>query len=114
MGRPAKPKTTEERNAAFDEKAQAVLPELFETLMTIAKGYQCLVSSKPRKEVSTEVYDEAGNQFFAYIVPPDKAAAMYLVDRASGKAAVKSAEQTETELILEFVMPAVEDGDAED
>lgn len=109
--RASKPKTKEEKNAAFDEKAMALLPVLFDTLVTIAKGYKVALSSRPRTLSSTEEVTEDGEKVWVYTVPPDKAAAMYLVDRASGKAAVKSAEQTETELILEFVMPAAEEED---
>jgi hypothetical protein len=91
----------------------AALPALFETLMTIASGYKVIVTKPPRGIPSEVVLGPNLETYHAYLVPPDKAAAMYLVDRASGKAAVKSPEQTETELILEFVMPSPdEDEDA--
>lgn len=101
-----KPKGPEATNAAFDEKAMQALPELFNTLMTIANGYRVGLKTKPRQPPTVAMETEEGETLWVYTVPPDKAAAMYLVDRASGKAAVKSPEQTETELILEFVMPA--------
>lgn len=103
IGRPPKPRTPEEKNRAFDQKAQDILPELFETLKEIAKGYKVAVYEKPRSQrVKTkQMFDEIGDPIYVYSVPPDPNVARYLVDRAAGKAATKSAEQTETELILE-------------
>lgn len=105
IGRPPKPKTPEERNEAFDIKAQAALPELFETILAIAQGYKVGVFAPPRKGESVEMVTTDGDPIWVYAVPPDKAAVMYIVDRAAGKSAVKSAEQTETELTLEVMLP---------
>lgn len=105
MGRPRKPRTTEEFNESFDQKAVAKLPELFETIYSIAQGIQVAVYSEPRKVKSKKMHDAEDKPIWVYSLPPDKAAAMYLIDRAAGKSAVKPAEQTETELILEFNMP---------
>lgn len=111
-GRKAKPRTREERNSAFDEQASAALPELFETIHAIAKGYKIAAYEPPDRRVKAKpvlMADEKGETLWVYTVAPDKAAAMYLVDRAAGKAAVKNADVTDTELTLEVVMAAVEE-----
>ena len=104
-GRPRKPRTTEEFNQSFDQKAVSKLPELFETIYAIAQGIKVAAYSEPRKGKSTKMADEAGAPIWVYSVPPDKAAVFYLIDRAAGRAAVKKDEHVETELILEFNMP---------
>lgn len=108
-GRPRNPVNAEERNQRFDESASKILDELFETIKTIATGYKVAVYEKPRKVSASGMFDAAGVGVWVYSVPPDKAAAMYLVDRAAGKASVKSAESVDTELTLEVMMPGDED-----
>lgn len=116
-GRPRKPRTKDEFNESFDAKAVAKLPELFETMYAIAQGVKVAAYTEPRRVKSTKMHDGNGQPIYVYIIPPDKAAAMYLIDRAAGKSAVKPAEHTETELILEFNMnaedPIVEEEDGD-
>lgn len=119
-GRKARPskKTRETFNADFDEQASAALPELFDTIKTIATGYKIAAYDPPapRQKAKPQVMADAdGVPLYVYTVPPDKAAAMYLVDRAAGKASVKNAEQTDTELTLEVTMftPSTEEPDDE-
>jgi hypothetical protein len=100
-GRPAKPRGREACNAAFDEKASNILPELFETMKTIASGYKVAVYERPRKLKSKQAVDEDNEPIWVYSVPPDKAACVYLIDRAAGKAAVKNPDMADTELILQ-------------
>lgn len=110
-------KTNEERrqilkevnNQTFDEKATEALPELFDTIKTIAQGYRVAVYNQPRKVKSDRKFDADGEPIWVYFVPPDKDAVKYLIDRAAGKAAVKNPEATETELILEFAMDGEDD-----
>ncbi len=112
-GRKARPSkaTRETRNTEFDEQASAALPELFTTIQAIAMGHKIGVYEKPRKYRADPMTDSDGTVIWVYDVPPDKAAAMYLIDRAAGKASVKSAEQTDTELTLEVNMSPLEDPD---
>lgn len=115
-GRKARPSRSprEKRNSEFDEQASAALPELFETIKCIATGYKIAAYDPPdrrTKAKAKEMTDKDGTALYVYTVAPDKAAAMYLVDRAAGKAAVKSAEATDTELTLEVTMTALEVGD---
>lgn len=100
-GRKPKPKTRDEFNSHFDEAASKILPELFETMKTIAQGFKIAVYAEPRKVKAKKMVDEANEPIWVYTVPPDKAAAMYLIDRAAGKAAVKNPEAVDTELILQ-------------
>lgn len=101
-GRKAKPKNREEFNSHFDEQASKILPELFETLKTIANGYKIAVYEKPRKVKAKQAFDATGDEMWVYTIPPDKAACFYLIDRAAGKAAVKNPESVDTELILQI------------
>ncbi len=114
-GRKARPSkvTREKRNTEFDEQASAALPVLFETLHTIATGHKIGVYEKPRKYHAVPMTDGDGTVIWVYDVPPDKAAAMYLIDRAAGKASVKSAESVDTELTLEVNMSPLEISDEE-
>jgi hypothetical protein len=100
-GRPAKPRGREACNAHFDEQASKILPELFETMKTIASGYKVAVYERPRKLKSKQMTDEGNEPIWVYSVPPDKAACVYLIDRAAGKAAVKNPDVADTELILQ-------------
>lgn len=112
-GRKAKPieraMKQERNNVSFDEKAVDALPELFEALEALAKGIKIATYSKPRKVKTEERYDEDDDLVYVYSVPPDKDCLRYLVDRAAGKAATKNPEAVDTELILEFTMPSIED-----
>lgn len=110
-GRPRNPVNAEERNQRFDESASKILDELFATIKAMATGYKVAVYERPRKGAFDPMFDKDGTQVWVYSVPPDKAAAMYLVDRAAGKASVKNAETVDTELTLEVMMPG--DDDAE-
>jgi hypothetical protein len=113
-GRPAKPRGREECNAHFDEQATKLLPDLFETMKTIASGYKIAVYEKPRKLKTQEMVDDSNVPVFVFSVPPDKAAAMYLIDRAAGRAAVKNPESVDTELILQVGGLMDEEDEAED
>ncbi len=86
---------------------------MFETLHTIATGHKIGVYEKPRKYHAVPMTDGDGTVIWVYDVPPDKAAAMYLIDRAAGKASVKSAESVDTELTLEVNMSPLEISDEE-
>jgi hypothetical protein len=108
-GRPRNPVNAEERNQRFDESASKVLDELFSTIKDIATGHKIAVYAKPRKLECREMFLADNTPIFVYDVPPDKAAAFYLVDRAAGKASVKSAESVDTELTLEVMMPGDDD-----
>ena len=103
------------KNGEFDEKAAAALPDLFETIMDLAKGVKVAVY-KPRKGQSCQEYvDDEGAVVYVYSEPPDKACVMYLVDRASGKAAVKQNVETDTtiQIISNIPRPPKEEPDAE-
>jgi hypothetical protein len=108
IGRPRKPVTVEEKNKVFDTKAAEALPELFDTLKTIALGYKVATYAKPRKTKADQKFDADNEPVFVYFVPPDKDAVKYLVDRAAGKAVTKSPEAVDTELTLEMIMPEEE------
>jgi hypothetical protein len=124
IGRKPKPRTQEEHNKSFDEKAIGKLPELFETVLAIAQGHKIAAYTRPRNLRSEEMLDPQDRPIYVYDVPPDKAAVFYLVDRAAGKSAVKPSEVAETELILEIgsmsleapteaLRPLAEDADEE-
>lgn len=108
-GRPRNPVNAEERNQRFDESASKILDELFGTIKDIATGHKVGVYAQPRKGNAEKMFLGDETPIWVYDVPPDKAAAMYLVDRAAGKASVKSAESVDTELTLEVMMPGDDD-----
>lgn len=100
-------------NLTFDEKAIEALPELFDTIKSIAMGYKVAAYAAPRKAgiKAAPMVDAANEPIWVYSVPPDKDATKYLIDRAAGKAAVKNPEAGETELVLEFAMPTEDEED---
>jgi hypothetical protein len=100
------------KNDGFDKKAAEALPELFDTILAIARGVKVGVYRKPRDVESEEHIDDRGERIYVYTTPPDKTMAAYLVDRASGRAAVKSPDQTDSELILEVFWGEKEEEDS--
>jgi hypothetical protein len=99
------------KNQQFDLRATEDLPEFYDALKALALGVKVAVYRKPKGSYSEAFLDSNAEEVFVYREPPDKDSLKYLVDRSSGRAAVKSQADPDTtvQIICEIPRPRQEE-----